>query len=163
MQGEAVVPDQAVLQKRLAEAEAARDAALRGAEALKKQAEGLSTEYARLHGQSGPDPWIMARAPWLAAAPKASAPTHYSRLTAHDSLLTTHYSPLTTHYSRLTTHYSTLTTHHAPLTTHHVPGAAAAGEGESREQARRLRPRHGRRGQEVQVSSTTRTMDPYPS
>ena len=48
MQGEAVVPDQAVLQKRLAEAEAARDAALRGAEALKKQAEGLSTEYARL-------------------------------------------------------------------------------------------------------------------
>jgi len=40
--------DQAALQKRLAEAEAARDAALRGAEALKKQAEGLSTEYARL-------------------------------------------------------------------------------------------------------------------
>ena len=39
--------DQA-LQKRLAEAEAGRDAALRGAEALKKQAEGLSTEYARL-------------------------------------------------------------------------------------------------------------------
>jgi len=48
VQGEAVVPDQAALQKRLAEAEAARDAALRGAEALKKQAEGLSTEYARL-------------------------------------------------------------------------------------------------------------------
>lgn len=40
--------DVGALQARLAEAEAARDAALKGAEALKKQAEGLSTEYARL-------------------------------------------------------------------------------------------------------------------
>ena len=36
------------LKKKVSEAEAARDAALKGAEALKKQAEGLSTEYTRL-------------------------------------------------------------------------------------------------------------------
>ena len=36
------------LKKKVADAEAARDAAVKGAEALKKQAEGLSTEYTRL-------------------------------------------------------------------------------------------------------------------
>jgi len=36
------------LKKKVADAEAARDAAVKNAEALKKQAEGLSTEYTRL-------------------------------------------------------------------------------------------------------------------
>jgi len=36
------------LKKKVVDAEAARDAAVKGAEALKKQAEGLSTEYTRL-------------------------------------------------------------------------------------------------------------------
>ena len=46
--GEPAAADVTALQTRLTEAEAARDAALKGAEALKKQAEGLSAEYARL-------------------------------------------------------------------------------------------------------------------
>ena len=40
------------LKKKVADAEAARDAAVKGAEALKKQAEGLSTEYTRLQKES---------------------------------------------------------------------------------------------------------------